>query len=262
MGLFNFFKKKESKDEKKVESEAKPKKTLSGKYKIYEENNGFKYTLLASNGQTLIESANSYTTKESCINGIKTIQKHIGDTPNIVDDKRGNYFFAIKSNGKILAHSANYSSEQSAISAFNSFKNFANSTKIKIEDESDLAQSKVVSLDGMAAYGKYQIYQTKENKFYFKLIASNGQEIFESKEYSSKASLLEFLERFKETVYDGSFLTDKDKRNNYSFKLQNKANKLVAIGIAYDSEAACRSNIESVRKFARKAKVLDEVIKE
>ncbi len=107
-----------------------------GKFVITKRKNGeFQFNLLASNGQVIL-SSEGYTTKPSCINGIKSVMKNASD-PNrfeTKDSKDGRSFFNLKaSNGQVIGSSQMYKSVASRDNGIASVQN--NAPDATIEDQ-------------------------------------------------------------------------------------------------------------------------------
>ena len=56
----------------------------------------------------------------------------------------------------------------------------------------------------------------------------------------------------------GKFEVYQDKAGKYRFRLKAGNGEVIAVGEAYESKAGCMKGIESVRKNAPKAKVVEE----
>ncbi|MFG1796665.1 YegP family protein [Nocardia sp. NPDC049149] len=49
-----------------------------------------------------------------------------------------------------------------------------------------------------------------------------------------------------------------DKANKYRFRLKAANGEIIAVGEAYESKAACRNGIESIKKNAPIAEIVDQ----
>ena len=110
----------------KKEKEAPKGRSYNGKYEVYHTGDAWQYHLKASNGEILFVSE-TYTTRDGVIKGIDAVKRNLetGEV-KIFADKHGNYKFKLVSrNYRVLAISANYSTEKGATRASESFKNFA-----------------------------------------------------------------------------------------------------------------------------------------
>lgn len=87
---------------------------MAGKFECYKDKAGeFRFRLKAGNGENIL-SSEGYSSKASCTNGIKSVQK------NCTDEKcfekkttsSGKFRFNLKAgNGQVIGTSQNYSSE-------------------------------------------------------------------------------------------------------------------------------------------------------
>jgi len=85
--------------------------------------------------------------------------------------------------------------------------------------------------------GKYIISLPNENdKYHFLLKASNGQVIFKSRYYSSKATCKEGINSFMSAVREGDFTVEQDKSGRFNFRLQ-KGSQI------YEGETVSRKDI-------------------
>ncbi len=238
----------------KVLVESSPEDKTNGKYEIFHEAGGYRYRLVASNGQVLATSE-VYTSAKGAQNGIGTLKSNLDKLIFRVetDKHRKSQFTASTQQNKLLVQSANYSSKTQAESAEESFKNFATATKIVLITEAVESEPELVDrtlFKDTQGKGKYVIvFNLATQGYQFSLKASNGQTIIASKFYNSESSAKNAISKFKNDVKKGTFYTIKDKNGMYEFRLYNESNRLVQSGIAFDSKAKCISNIESVVRF-------------
>ena len=111
-----------------------------GKFVVKEtSNDGFKFDLLAGNGE-VIASSQTYKTKSGCLNGIESVKKNAVDAPvedqtvegfateknpkfELYKDKAGEFRFRLKArNGEIIANSQGYSAKASCLKGIESVK--------------------------------------------------------------------------------------------------------------------------------------------
>ncbi|MCR5787451.1 MAG: YegP family protein [Acholeplasmatales bacterium] len=238
----------------KVLVEADPNDKTNGKYEIFQETGGYKYRIVASNGQILATSE-VYTKASGARDGIKTLKNNLDSLLFHVetDKHRKSQFMATTAQNKILVTSANYATKKSAESAIDSFKNFALATKIVLLNNEDESKPEIVDRKQFlkaAGKGKFVVLFNQEGLTYqFALKASNGQIIVTSKFYKSDVSCKAAISKFKKDVKEGTFYTVRDKNGNYEFRLYNANNKLVQSGTAFTTKTKCLANIESVIRF-------------
>lgn len=121
--------------------------------------------------------------------------------------------------------------------------------------------------------GKFVVSETKTG-FKFNLKASNGQVIATSEIYSSKASCMNGVESVKKNSAKANledqtvegFATEKnpkfevyeDKKGEFRFRLKAGNGEIIAVGEGYKTKANCLNGIESVKKNAEEAEVVEE----
>ena len=251
----------ETKTEEVEVEDVKPtsvKRTL-GKFTISQDGPNFRYRLKASNGELLVVSE-LYTSEKACRTGIETIKKNAETAKvEIVEDKHGLFSFRIMTKqGRCLATSANYKTKARALSASESFKKFVVTERIELEEAADHFEVEEFTKEiTPEEKGKYKVSAVNDGYIY-QLVASNGRVIAKSQVYKSDASCKEGLEKFRVIAYEGTFFIFKDKNNKYQFKLYNKQKRLVLAGEVYDSKDRVYSVIESIKRFAKLAEVVEE----
>lgn len=120
--------------------------------------------------------------------------------------------------------------------------------------------------------GKFVVKETKTG-IKFDLKAGNGEVIATSEVYSSKAACLKGIESVKKNsvaanVEDQTvegFATEKnpkfevytDKAGEFRFRLKATNGQIIATGEGYKSKSGCMNGIESVKKNAPEADVVD-----
>ena len=253
----------EPKEEVVVEEKTKRTVKVAGKYVIVQEGPNWRYKLKASNGEVIIVSE-PYTSEKAVRTGIETLKKNIEISRcDIVEDKHGLFSFrVITKQGRCLATSANYKTKVRAESASESYKRWAVSETIILDDEGSTDHNEVEKIEVEIKEehnGKFLIKQENQG-FIYQLVASNGRVIATSNMYKSKESCLDACEKFRICVYEGSFYVYKDKNAKFQFKLYNKQNRLVLAGEVYADKSRAISVIESIKKHAKYAVVVDQVI--
>ncbi|MBQ3404189.1 MAG: YegP family protein [Oscillospiraceae bacterium] len=121
--------------------------------------------------------------------------------------------------------------------------------------------------------GKFVVKKVKTG-IKFNLHANNGEIIATSEVYSSKASCMKGIASVRknsvaakledQTVEDFEKLTHpkfevyKDKAGEFRFRLKAKNGQIIAVGEGYKAKASCLNGIESIRKNAPDAKLVEE----
>ena len=106
--------------------------------------------------------------------------------------------------------------------------------------------------------GKFEVKVRKDNQFQFNLKASNGQTILTSEAYTTKAACLNGIESVKKNaVEDKRFekLTAKNGKPYFNLKATN--GQVIGTSEMYESEASRDNGIESVKKNAPEASVVE-----
>lgn len=120
--------------------------------------------------------------------------------------------------------------------------------------------------------GKFVVKETKTG-VKFDLKAGNGEVIATSEVYSSKAACLKGVESVKKNAVAANvedqtvegFATEKnpkfevytDKAGEFRFRLKATNGQIIATGEGYKSKAGCMNGIESIKKNAPEADVVD-----
>lgn len=240
-------------------------KTAVGKWIIKEKGDGeFVAFLYANNGEIMLTSE-IYTSEESARAGIDTIRKNV-DSGTFVNykDKNKNYYFKLKSvKNRILCVSETYKSEALAESAKESVKRFV-SSPVQSGVEKDITVIKYVlpkkeePVDTRSAYsGKWKIEKDGDT-YMAKLFASNGELLLNSESYVSYASAKSAISTIVTNGVAGNFIIDSDKKGRYFFKLRSAQKATLCIGETYAKLDSCQSAIESVRRFLKTAKLIED----
>lgn len=246
---------------KKTEAPTEKKGRYNGKYEVYAIADGYAYRLKASNGEILVTSE-VYTTRDGVIRAIDTVKKNIetGEI-RIFVDKKGKWKFKLTSkNHRVLLISSNYAQEVGAQKASESFKKFvmkADIVDVEIKDEDEVLATliKITSNEDKTG-GKYEI-ENSDGEYSWDLKATNGEILCQAEGYTSKAGVLNAIEKFKQYVSEGTFKCVKDKTKHYQYKLYTKAGRIAAVGESYKTKTAATSAANSVVSFYKLAEVVD-----
>ena len=107
--------------------------------------------------------------------------------------------------------------------------------------------------------GKFELKKSKNDKFYFSLMASNGQAILSSEMYEAKASAVNGIESVKKNGADATKyakLTGKDGSPYFTLKAGN--GQVIGQSQMYSSESARDAGIQSCVNNAPGATVVDQ----
>lgn len=240
--------------------EVKKTRVVYGKYEVYSDGTSHYYTLKASNGEVLIKSE-AYASKESVLAAIEAIKRNVEvGTISVRQDKHGLYQFLLTAkNHRTLVMSANYATEKRATSASESFKRFASNSPIVEIAEIVESTKEEVNVENVVDKkgGKIGVIAT-ENGFYYVLKASNGEILVHSDTYKTQLSAETAMKRFQESALTGKFYVEKDKRDNYQFKLFGPSGRIVCVGQIYATKSMAVASVNSVRSFVKLATPIEE----
>ena len=256
-------KKEEKPAEKSDKPAAKPKtaaktakapaKTAKGKW-VTEKKSDDEYIakLLASNGEVILTSE-IYSTAEGATKGVATIVRGVENGKFVVyNTKGGDYYFKLKSaSNKLLCAGEIYTTKDGCLAAVESVKKFAKDAVVtgKVEEGHEYVKYVPAKVDyeiKKGARGKWKVEKTEDGGYLARLYASNGQLMLST----------EAIESVKKNSAEGNFIIDKDKFGRFYYKLRNANKSVICIGEGYDTEEACISALESVRKFSATATIV------
>lgn len=242
-------------------------KKTSGKFETVLKSDGYRFYLIANNGQLLFEST-GYTSANGAQKGIETFKKAVESGSFVVDeDKFGRFRFIL--NRRYAGE--NYSTKAACESSIESVKNFSKTAAILPYEYDDAAEKKyaesknsvIATVDWDAVEkedsakkpsGKFEIVKRADGYHYY-LLANNGQLLFSSNGYASASYAKEAIQNFKKAVYIGNFMIDEDKFGRFRFILRGAGFSTAYVGESYTTRAACEKIITSVKNFSRTAVV-------
>ena len=244
-------------------------KTVPGKFELCNSSlGGFRYHLLANNGQLLYESRD-YKTIETCRDAIaKFVNSVEKGTFSIKADKFGNYKYSLKSatSNNVIYVGESYTTKKSCLSSVESVKRFAPVSPVVDATIADFtatatpfeipAEAVEAVKNKQGAIGKWAIdnvdSEDPASPFVFLLYANNGQLLYESRDYKSYDNCRKGVDAFVSAVENGYFIIDDDKFGRYKFFLRSKKTGSQAeyVGQNYDDKSSCESSAVSVYKFA------------
>jgi uncharacterized protein YegP (UPF0339 family) len=106
--------------------------------------------------------------------------------------------------------------------------------------------------------GKFEVKTAKSGQTHFNLLASNGQVILQSEMYETKASALNGIESIKKNAsLDERFDRLESKSGKPYFVIKAGNHQVIGQSQQYESEAGRDNGIESVKKNAPDASVVD-----
>lgn len=111
------------------------------------------------------------------------------------------------------------------------------------------------------SFGKFIIIKNDDNStrpFHFRLLANNGQILFESESYKSKPKSNSIIAFKKAAAIETNFEIDADKAGNWRYKLYNAQHAVIGVGESYSTKQGCENSVQSVIKFAESARLLED----
>lgn len=121
-----------------VAKKAAPVSGANGKWSVYKDGDRFGFSLVASNGEVMLESATTYSSLSGAKAGIKTYQTNISEGRLEVKETKNGYRVQIlNKNGGLHAASADYKTRANCESAAESIKRWALSNVIVVEGEEE-----------------------------------------------------------------------------------------------------------------------------
>lgn len=236
-----------------------------GKFELFKsaKNDQFYFHLEATNGQIILASE-GYKAKAGAENGIKSVRENaaIPERFEKRDNKNGDPYFVLKAaNGQIIGMSEMY--EGGAKGRDNGIASVAKNAPdaklvdLTLEDEEEAAEP---AKKKARRHGKFQLFKSDKNdQFYFRLKASNGEIILASEGYKAKAG----AENGIKSVQENAAIPERfDKRENKNgdpyFVLKAANGEIIGVSEMYESGVKNRDHgIASVAFNAPEGKVED-----
>lgn len=107
--------------------------------------------------------------------------------------------------------------------------------------------------------GKFVITKRANGEFQFSLKAGNGQEILASEGYKTKDACENGIASVKKNSQDDSkYDLKKSKNDKFYFNLKATNGQIIGTSEMYETEAACKNGMDSVKKNAVDAAIEDK----
>ena len=111
------------------------------------------------------------------------------------------------------------------------------------------------------SFPKFQIYKGQDDRFYFRLFASNGQNVLSSQGYTTKAHCQHGIESVKSNaVNTANFEVKVGADGRYYFNLLAANKQVIGTSQMYANKRNCEEGVQSVQKNAPHAPVEDTTI--
>lgn len=248
----------------KEESKTKTTKKAVGKWVVRDKGEGEFVSFLHANNGEIILTSEIYSSADSAKKGIATIQKSVASGVfQVYSDKNRNFYFKLKNaKNRFLCVGETYPTRNACLSAVESVKRFIDAP-IAEEIEEDVTIIKYVlpkkeKTETKSGYtGKWKIVEI-EDMYMAQLYASNGELLLCSESYTTTSSAKSAIDTITSNGIDGNFIIDTDKKGRYFFKLRNAQKATLCIGETYSQLANCQSAIDSVRRFLKTAKLVED----
>ena len=109
---------------------------------------------------------------------------------------------------------------------------------------------------------KFQIKKARNGKFFFHLLAANGEVILSSQMYSTKATARKGVVSVKANASDvDQYETKKNRKGEHYFILKAKNQKVIGQSEGYSGTTGVKKGIKSVSTNAAKAGVEDITVR-
>lgn len=106
--------------------------------------------------------------------------------------------------------------------------------------------------------GKFEVYADKGGDYRFRLKAGNGEIILSSEGYSSKSACMNGVESVKKNAPDdGRYEKKETASGKFMFNLKAANHQVIGSSQTYKSASGRDNGIESVKKNAESASVID-----
>ena len=259
---------KTKKEEQNMKADAKktsPKAAnkVQGKYEVFPEAGFYKYRLKANNGEILIVS-NGYKTRDGAKKGIETLKKNVSEgLSKIFIDKKGYAQFRIftKNDSRLIVAGEFYKDSNSAQSALSSVDKFYQSDKIIDLDEipeNEVREWRIdLGKEDGSDKGKFEIYIDESKKFRGRLLANNGQLLFATAAYTTKAGVTGALEKANKKFSSSDVTITSDKMGRFQFVVYADNGAVLVMGESYPTKDRAISAAKSSKNFAFKPQIID-----
>jgi len=106
--------------------------------------------------------------------------------------------------------------------------------------------------------GKFEVYKDKAGEHRFRLKAGNGENILASEGYKSKSSCMNGIASVKKNCTDEKcFVVAQTSSGKHRFNLKSRNHQVIGVSQSYESESSCKNGIESVRRSAPDAEIVE-----
>ena len=121
------------------------------------------------------------------------------------------------------------------------------------DDEIELEIEFSWSTQKRSSKGKFEVFKSTDEQWYFHLKAPNGKVILASEEYQNKQGALNGIESVRKNAQPEQFEVRESKIGQPYFDLKAKNHQIIGTSQMYKRRAGCNKGIKSVIKYAPEA---------
>ena len=129
----------------------------------------------------------------------------------------------------------------------------------QMKQEKTKAATEKAPAEKKKALGKWAVKHKGNNEYMAYLLASNGEVLLTSEVYTTIEGAKTGIETIKKNIALDNFEVVRDKAGRFYYKLKTTANRLLCVGEVYASRQSCNSAIDSVKRFAPSAILIDKI---
>ncbi len=107
--------------------------------------------------------------------------------------------------------------------------------------------------------GKWVVEIKQDKEYSAKLLAPNGEVMLNSEVYTSEEGARAGIGTILSGIANGNFIIYADKNGNYYYKLKSASNRLLCVGEIYTTREQCLKAVDSVKRIAGDAVIVDGV---
>lgn len=105
--------------------------------------------------------------------------------------------------------------------------------------------------------GKWKVEKTDDDKVFATLTASNGGSLLSTQGYSNINGLKTAISNIKKNLADGNVSVNADKNGKFVFKIFTPSGRTIVTSGVYGSKFQCEKALESTRRFAETAVIVE-----
>ena len=180
------------------------------------------FDVTAGNGQVLLWSEN-YTGRTGALNGVLSVLDNGGIESRYVvtEGKDGQFYLGLKAgNGQMIAQGEGYSTASNARRAIGTCVNALNN---------------YLQHWNSRVGARFELFQGKDGRYYFRLFGKNGAQVLHSQGYSSKAAALNGAYGVDDYGTASAAYDIKQSTSGYYFNVRAPNNQVIATSEVYST---------------------------